>query len=233
MLAACAGTNWVAPDGFVYVPVKTRDYEIATWQKISNPQNNRIHIYIEGDGYAFNAYGHPTNNPTPRGTFMRDLAASDSFDNVVYVARPCQFIMSKSCNESDWTDGRFSQKIIDAESLVIKQIGENKKITLVGYSGGAMVSGLIIKQNPDIKFEKWITVAGVLNHEMWTEYFGDEPLAQSLDMEKLPDIPQIHFAGDRDEVVPIELTKKWAAGKNIKITPNATHNDFGNLKIFD
>lgn len=233
LLSGCAGAHWVAPDDFQYMPIKTEYYEIATWQKINNPKNNHIHIYIEGDGRAFDAYGQPTDNPTPHGTLVRDLAAQDNFDNVVYVARPCQFIMDKNCSASDWTYGRFSQKIIDAESRAIKQIAKNKKITIIGYSGGAMVSGLIIKQNPKLKFEKWITIAGVLNHKKWTEYFGDKPLNESIDMETLPNIAQIHFVGGRDKVVPYDLAKTWADEKDISLILNASHNDFSDLKIFD
>ena len=233
LLVACAGVNWVVPDGFQYVPIKTDSYEIATWQKIDNPKNNLIHIYIEGDGHAFDAYGQPTNDPTPRGTLMRDLAAADNFENVVYMARPCQFIMDDNCSESDWTDGRFSQKIIDAQSRAIKQIAKNKSVTLIGYSGGAMVSGLVIKQNPKLKVDKWITIAGVLNHKMWTEYFGDEPLMKSLNMETLQNVPQVHFVGGHDKVVPYDLAKNWANEENIKLIPNASHDDFEDLKIFD
>lgn len=233
LLVGCAGTDWVAPYDFRYVPIKTESYEIATWQKINNPKGNHIHIYIEGDGMAFDAYGQPTDNPTPHGTFMRDLATNDKFENVVYIARPCQFIMDKNCSESDWTTGRFSQKIIDSESRAIKQIAKNKKIVLIGYSGGAMISGLIIKQNPQLKFENWITIAGVLNHKKWTEYFGDEALNESLNMDALPKVSQIHFVGGRDEIVPYDLAKTWADEKDIKIIPTATHDDFKELKIFD
>ena len=137
------------------------------------------------------------------------------------------------CNESDWTNGRFSQKIIDAQSSAVKQIAKNKYITLIGYSGGAMVSGLIIKQNSNLKFDKWITIAGVLNHKKWTQYFGDKPLDKSLNMEKLPKIKQTHFVGGRDSVVPYNLAKTWADEKDIVLIDRATHNDFGNLKIFD
>ena len=110
---------------------------------------------------------------------------------------------------------------------------KDKKITLIGYSGGAMVSGLIIEQNPKLKVEKWITVAGVLNHEKWTNYFGDESLTESLNLKRLPDIKQIHFVGARDETVPYELAKNWARDSDIKIVPDATHDNFGDLKIFD
>ena len=231
LLVGCAGRGWHAPDEFVFVPINSGNYEIATWQKLNNPQNKNIHIYIEGDGHAFNAYGQPTSDPTPRGTFVMDLAVRDKFENVVYMARPCQFIKNDACTESDWTIGRFSQKIIDAQSNAIKQIARNRNITLIGYSGGALISGLVIEQNPKLKIENWITIAGVLNHEKWTKYFGDEPLTESLNMAKLPDVNQVHFVGEKDKIVPPELAKTWARVSDIKIIPNATHDDFGELNL--
>ena len=233
LLSGCAGAGWVAPTDFQYVPIKTDSYEIATWQKINNPENNIVHVYIEGDGNSFDVYGFPTDDPTPRGTLVRDLATRDNFENVVYVARPCQFIMDERCSESDWTTGRFSQKVIDAESQAINKIAKNKKVILIGYSGGAMVSGLVITQNPKLRVKKWITIAGVLNHKKWTEYFGDEPLTGSIDMGTLPKVSQIHFVGGRDKIVPYELAKTWADEKDIKFVPGASHDDFKNIKIFD
>ena len=233
LLTGCAGGRRVEMPEFVYVPIQTDDYQIATWQKINNQNDSNIHIYIEGDGRAFDKYGWPTDDPTPRGDFVRNLAVLDSADNVVYVARPCQFIMDKNCNQSDWTSGRFSKKIIDAESMVVRKIAENKKITLIGYSGGAMVSGLVIKQNPDLKIEKWITIAGVLNHKKWTDYFGDAALTGSMNLVRLPDVPQIHFVGEKDKTVPYELAVTWAKESDVKIVEDATHSDFKNLKLFD
>ena len=233
LLSGCAGAGWVAPNDFQYVPIQTENYQIATWQKINNSKNNLIHIYIEGDGNAFDSYGLPTSDPTPHGTLVRDLAEKDNFENVVYVARPCQFIMDERCAESDWTTGRFSQKVVDAETEVLNQIAKNKKVILIGYSGGAMVSGLVITQNPKLRVKKWITIAGVLNHKKWTEYFGDEPLTGSIDMGTLPKVSQIHFVGGRDKIVPYELAKTWAKEKDIKFVPGASHDDFKNIKIFD
>lgn len=218
---------------FVYVPIQTDDYQIATWQKITNPGDSHIHIYIEGDGNAFDAYGQPTDDPTPRGDLVRNLAMQDGASNVVYVARPCQFIMGQGCSQYDWTYSRFSKKIIEAESDVIKKIAGDKKITLVGYSGGAMVSGLVIQQNPKLKIQKWITIAGVLNHKKWTEYFGDAALTGSMNLVRLPDVPQIHYVGERDNVVPYELATGWAKESDVKIVEDATHSDFKNLKLFD
>lgn len=92
-----------------------------------------------------------------------------------------------------------------------------------------MVSGLIILQNPKLKVDKWITVAGVLDHKKWTEYFGDEDLTESINMEKLPNVQQVHYVGGRDETVPYELAKTWANESDIKLIPDATHDDFGAL----
>lgn len=233
LLSGCVGTYETYMSDFEYKPIKTTEYEIASWQKINNPQNKNIHIYIEGDGNSFTPYGHPSSDPTPRGTFMRDMAKQDSFDNVVYMARPCQFIMDKNCKKSDWTIGRFSQDIINAQSQAIKQIANNKRITLIGYSGGAMVSGLVIKQHPEMKFKEWITIAGVLNHNKWTQYFHDTPLSESLDMDTLPKVKQTHFVGGKDKIVPYDLAKQWTNADDIKLIPNATHNDFGKINLFD
>ena len=232
LLSGCINIYQNTLSDFDYKPIKTNKYTIATWQKINNPKNEHIHIYIEGDGNSFNAYGYPTSDPTPHRKFVRDLATKDTFDNVVYIARPCQYIMDKNCKQSDWTKGRFSQDIINAETEVINQIAGNKKITIIGYSGGAMISGLVIKQNPNMKFEKWITIAGVLNHSKWTQYFGDTPLTESLDLNTLPNIKQKHFVGSRDKVVPYNLAKQWANPQDIILIKNATHNDFSEIDLF-
>ena len=117
LLCGCV-SGWVAPDDFVYMPIHAGGYEIASWQKITD-DSSVIHIYLEGDGHAFDGRGVPTRDPTPHGTFMRDLAMSDTAPNVVYIARPCQFIMSPTCHRTDWTTGRFSGRIVDAIGRVV------------------------------------------------------------------------------------------------------------------
>lgn len=216
--------------GFAPVTVDAGKYQIATWQKITDP-HAPTHVYIEGDGHAFNSSGRPTSDPTPRGTFVRDLAARDTAVNVVYIARPCQFIMSPACSRHDWTDGRFSVDVIDSVATAVKSVSGARPVVLIGYSGGAMVSGLVITRHPEINVMRWITVAGVLNHGAWTAHFGDTPLTRSLDMAALPDVPQLHYVGTRDCVVPMQLTMDIAPSPDIVVVPGATHDDFKNLEI--
>ena len=78
-------TTIKVPADFVYKEVETRDFILASWQKVTNPAAP-YKIYIEGDGYAFNARGKATQDPTPRGTLVRELAFGDNSPNVIYRA---------------------------------------------------------------------------------------------------------------------------------------------------
>lgn len=229
LLAGCAHTVHMT-DEFTFVPIKTDEFEIATWQKITD-NVSPIHIYIEGDGNSFDRYGSPTYDPTPRKDTVRRLAKSDNSPNVMYMARPCQYIMSDACDVSDWTSGRFSAHIVNSVATAIKSVAKNTPVILVGYSGGAMISGLIISKYPDINVKQWITIAGVLNHTNWTQYFGDTPLSQSLDLNELPHIPQRHYVAEFDKVVPIELTYRMANPSDIIVVPNASHSNLKNITL--
>ena len=223
-LCGCA-LPWRVPDDVVYVPLDMGDYQIATYQRITDP-NAPVRIYIEGDGNAFDGRGHPTTDPTPRGKFVRDMMAYDPSSNVVYMARPCQYIMTPACSQTDWTDGRFSARMVDTMADAIRRVAAGRPVILIGYSGGAMISGLVINRNPDLDVQRWITIAGVLNHGDWTRHFGDVPLSQSLDLDRLPRVSQTHYVARDDDVVPNELSRKWVGEKNLIYVPDARHSYF-------
>lgn len=208
----------------------TGDYNIAFWSRDTD-ETSPVHIYIEGDGHAFDQYGHPTSDPTPRGRLVRNMALQDASPNVAYLARPCQFIMSQSCKTSDWTSGRFSEKIVSEMSDAVRFIAHGRPVVLIGYSGGAMMSGLIIANNPDLDVREWITVAGILNHKDWTEELGDSPLSDSMNLDMLPHIPARHYVAERDSVVSKVLSVKWLGAENIITVHGATHDKFPHFKI--
>ena len=222
MLLLCGCRGIVAPDTFTYQEIQTDFYKLASWQKITDTKSP-IRIYIEGDGYAFNHLGHATTNPTPHGTFLRKIAFNDPNPNVVYLARPCQFVKDNQCSVQDWTTGRFSQDIINSTTQAIKRISEKQEIILIGYSGGALLSGLVIEQNPKLPVKKWVTLAGVLNHTKWTEALNLPPLKDSIDLEKLPTVPQLHLIGDKDTTVSYKLTESLVNGDSLIIIPKAKH----------
>lgn len=222
LLFLCGCQSLVVPDAFMYKEIETDYYKLASWQKITD-KSQPIRIYIEGDGYAFNHLGYPTTNPTPRGTFLREIAFSDPNPNVVYLGRACQYVKDALCSVKDWTTGRFSQDIINSATQAIKSMPNGRPVILIGYSGGALLSGLIIEQNPKMPVKKWITLAGVLNHTRWTEDLNLPPLTDSIDLDKLPTTPQLHLIGDKDTTVSYKLTESLVDKKNLIIVPNATH----------
>ena len=228
VLTACA-TRMEAPADFRYKEIETTSYLLASWQKMTNP-NAPVRIYIEGDGHAFNADGTISSNPTPKGIFLRQIAANDPRANVVYIARPCQYFQTEACSQKDWTTGRFSQKILDSTDIAVKSFmkkAKTEKIILVGYSGGATLGGLIAVRHPN-QVLHFSSIAGVLNHDQWTEYHKDPPLTDSLNLADFRSlfltIPQHHYVGAKDTVVPPVLTQAFMQSNDqITIIPEATH----------
>lgn len=225
-LAGC--TTIAAPAGFVYKEIETRDFTIATWQKVTNPAAP-YKIYIEGDGYAFNAHGRPTRDPTPRGTLVRELAFGDDSPNVIYLARPCQYVKSPICSQRHWTTARFAPEIVNAEYEAIRKIAGDKPVILIGFSGGAQIAGLAAAAKPGLNVRKIITVAGNLDHSAWTRYHNLPPLDESMNLEsyrkQFAQIPQIHYAGTDDDVIPALLIREFAGNGAVVIeVDGASHN---------
>lgn len=225
-VAGCTAIK--APTDFVYKEIPTRDFTLASWQKITEPSGT-YKIYIEGDGYAFNAHGRATQDPTPKGILMRELAFGDDSPNVVYLARPCQYIKSPICSKRHWTTARFAPEVINAEYAAVKQIVGDNPVILIGFSGGAQVAGLIASAKPGLNVKKVITIAGNLDHLAWTQYLNLPPLNESMNLKsyhkQFARIPQIHYVGSNDEVVPPLLVRDFV-GKDTRVfeVRGATHN---------
>lgn len=227
LLAGC--TSVAVPSDYVYKEVKTRDFTIATWQKTTSSQAV-YKVYIEGDGYAFNSYGKPTQDPTPKGTFVRELAFGDNSPNVIYLARPCQYIKSPTCSKRHWTTARFAPEIINAEFDAIKQIVGDNQVILIGFSGGAQIAGLIATAKYGLNIKKIITVAGNLDHLSWTQYHNLPPLNESMNLEsyrtQFANIPQIHYVGSDDKVIPPILVKEFIGNDELIVeVDGASHNE--------
>lgn len=226
LLSGCSSI--AVPPSYVYKEIPTRDFTLASWQKITEPFGT-YKIYIEGDGYAFNAYGHATQDPTPKGILVRELAFGDNSPNVIYLARPCQYVKSPICSKRHWTTARFAPEVINAEYAAIKQIVGDNSVILIGFSGGAQVAGLTASAKPGLNVKKIITIAGNLDHLAWAQYHNLPPLNESMNLEsyrkQFARIPQIHYVGSDDKVMPSVLVRDFV-GKNTRVfeVRGATHN---------
>lgn len=223
----CGCATITPPKDFVYKEIRTRDFDLASWQKITAP-DGVYKIYIEGDGHAFNSRGFATTDPTPKGTLVREIAFGDPSPNVVYLARPCQYIKSPICSKRHWTSARFAHEVIISTHDAIRQIAGNHPVILIGYSGGAQVAGLIATAKTGLDIKKVITIAGNLDHLAWTEYQQLPPLNESMNLESYRRqylaLPQMNYVGEKDKVIPPFLTKAFLENDDlITIVPNANH----------
>ena len=228
LTAACATPNPLKEMRFI--PISGNGYTLFTTSQITLP-GAPLKIYIEGDGHAFDRHGQPTDDPTPQGTFVRELAAKDTSPNVVYLARPCQYIKSNRCRVSDWTTGRYNSDAVHATQsaiLTLMKKARAEKVILIGYSGGAQMALFFADTYPE-KVQEVITVAGVLHHEDWTAWHKDMPLSESLSSPAFASVPMRHFVGTKDDVVPVDLAEKWT---DTPIKVKGASHDKGFDKIF-
>lgn len=190
-------------------------FNLTAYSRITD-LNQPINVYIEGDGLAWISRHQPSSDPTPRLAIGLALAASDTSKNVVYLARPCQFndFNQVSCDSAYWLNQRFSEKVIDAMSQELDTyVGKThgQRVNLIGYSGGAAVAVLLAVRRHDIVSLR--TVAGNLDHVYVNQYHQVDLMPESLNAidvaQKISDLPQVHFVGTQDKVIPKEVVLRF------------------------
>ena len=202
--------------GFQPFVLATSYFRLAGFSRIQR-LGRPVTVYIEGDGRAWLSRTTPSDNPTPAEPLVLRLAALDRGDNVVYLARPCQYVdleAERHCGTPYWTGKRFAEEVIAAVDEAVGAIAATSKSTeihLVGYSGGAAVAALVAARRQDIGSLR--TVAGYLDHVSLNRAQKVSPLTESLDPIQaapgLSSVPQIHCSGRGDKVVPSWVTRNF------------------------
>lgn len=207
--------------------VKAGIFTLTIYERIHN-KGGPAHIYIEGDGLSAIEEGHfrfepdqtvpawisdpaLAQNPTPRNPVALRLAAFDDAENVVYIARPCQYNNAvqrdEYCESAYWSHRRFAPVVVDAYQKALDDLRNRYGLGpfhVVGYGGGGAIAAILAAERNDVLSLR--TVAGNLDHYAWTSFHNAQPLSGSLNaidyVEKLSDMPQYHFAGGQDEIMP-------------------------------
>jgi len=155
----------------------------------------------------------------------------------MYIARPCQYVSfdkNPDCKYPYWTNKRFAPEVIDSVSAVIdlgKKKAKARDLEMIGFSGGGAVAILVSAQRRDVAGIR--TVAGNLDHKVWTTFHNLTPLKGSLNAvdvaNKVSAIPQIHYVGDLDRNIGLRLAGSFkarsgqAACLQIRQVPGASH----------
>lgn len=184
----------------------------------ASAQGSTLHVYIEGDGYAWVSRRRPSADPTPREAVALRLAEADPGPGpVLYLARPCQYVSgedARMCSEKYWTSARLAPEVINSLNAAVeaakKETGA-RQVALIGYSGGGGAAALLAAKREDVAFLG--TVAGTLDHAAWTARHNVSPLRNSLNpLEAAPQvrhIPQRHVSGRDDAIMPPEISANF------------------------
>jgi len=202
--------------GFSPVRFETQPYVLLGWLKPG--QGRVLYVYIEGDGFAWIRANRPSSDPTPTNPVSFRLALADPTTGpVLYLARPCQYTEDEDrqgCSVADWTYARFSERAVGALDAAINLAKARvcaDSVALHGYSGGGGMAALLAARRQDVVFLG--TVAGNLDHKLWTSLHGDSPLSESLNPVETAaatrNIPQLHVVGGKDDVVPVAILDSW------------------------
>lgn len=209
------------------------------------PAPQAIHIYLEGDGTPWVQRYFVARNPTPRYPLALELMKRD--DQLgFYIGRPCyylapdfyhalaQYKMATPCNFHYWTDARYSETVVDVMSAALtetlQQLPSSQQtlpIILIGHSGGGTLALLIAQRVAEV--DGVITIAANMDIHAWTQHQHYSPLKRSLNpatMLMRRNIPQVHFAGEHDEVVPPQINAAFMKkiGQDFIIKKNFDHN---------
>jgi pimeloyl-ACP methyl ester carboxylesterase len=188
----------------------------------SGPKRQVLVVYVEGDGRAWINPWQPASDPTPTDPIALRLAANDPARPLIYLARPCQYVSTSDCRGALWTGERLSPAIVETFQHIIdeaRQSTGSNAIGLVGYSGGGALATLIAERRHDVAW--LITVAANLDLAEWVRLHDVAPLSASLDpadgAKAIEGLPQMHFSGADDRVVPPSVL----AGFLARLSPNA------------
>ncbi|UMO88072.1 lysophospholipase [Pectobacterium sp. PL64] len=216
-------------------------FVLTTYVRITRA-DRPLNIYIEGDGRAWRTRNLPADDPTPHRALGLSLAAADNAANVVYIARPCQFTPPSAnpvCQPDYWTGKRFAPEVIAAMDRSITHYAAKvptQPIVLTGYSGGGAVAVLIAARRHDIALLR--TVAGNLDHDAVNRFHEVSLMPDSLNprdvVRQVAAIPQWHFSGADDRIVPPFVAERFARAvgecAQVRIIPGMGHEgDWGSL----
>ena len=199
-----------SPAWMIKRDIPSTPYQLRAYERIHD-KGSFANVYIEGDGAAYTSPKEWNDNPTPKNPVALHLASRDLSDNVIYLARPCQYTTGtdagSNCTPAIWKESRYAQEAIASFNTALDEMASRYRISgfnLIGYSGGGGIAAILAAQRTDILSIR--TVAGILDHEVHTTMHGAEPLSDSLNPVdfaiELTKVPQYHFIAGQDNIVP-------------------------------
>ncbi len=202
--------------GLTRMLIDAPPFLLTAYVRLQRP-GGPLAVYVEGDGAAWLSRTRLSSDPTPARPVALELAARDPGENVLYLARPCQYTLhalDTSCRPEYWSGKRYAEEVVAATNGAITRIQQRiqaPELHLVGYSGGAALAVLVAARRTDVASLR--SVAGNLDPTLLNRMHGVSPLSGSLDptvhARALARIPQRHWVGQADKVVSPAIARAW------------------------
>ena len=213
--------------------IATDDFLLTTYQRFdATADNKQMVVYIEGDGMAWISRDQLSSNPTPVQPIALKLASIDTNANVLYVARPCQYLWPQKmnrCSSKYWSNKRGSEEVISSINQaisIVKQKQNISSIRLIGYSGGGGIAALIADRRADVN--EFVSVSGNLNYKLFTQTHNLSPMNGSIDpitvANQIGSTPQIHYVGADDKIIPKQIALSFS--DKVKVINNVSHDNW-------
>ncbi len=195
--------------------VQAGDFLVRTWMRVRRPDQD-LSVYIEGDGHAWESRTQRSDDPTPVNPLGLRMASWDPAPNVVYLARPCQYVplhYNPGCNDLLWTDERFSEAVVTIMNQALDTVRSRVagRLHLAGFSGGGAIAALLAARRRDV--DSLRTFAGNLDHVAVNAHHRVSQMPRSLNpidfADRLGSLPQVHYSGARDTIVPPEIAQRF------------------------
>lgn len=198
-----------APSWMVKRYISTGSFDLMAYERM-HKRYEPANVYIEGEGDAADF------SRTPENPVALRLASRDKTENLVYLARPCQYQKAEdTCADTYWQGSDFSENVIAGYSGALDEIKARYNITgfnLIGHAGGGAIAALLAAERDDVLSLR--TVSGILDHTVFTDLHG-QAFSNSLNPAsygaQLSSIPQYHFTGETDDRVPESVYHSYAA----------------------
>ncbi len=195
------------------VVVELNGLNSAVYLKQNVETNQPLLIFLEGDGNPWRAGIEPNLDPTTANPLALELLVRTPRAGA-YVSRPCyQGVGGSRCSPALWTSGRYSEEVVQTMVYAIRTLLHRtgaRETILIGHSGGGTLAVLLAERMEDVAAV--VTIAANLDIDAWSTHHGYLPLSESLNPARSTREHawrEIHIAGRRDEVVPIDTTTTY------------------------
>lgn len=214
-----AAQRLAVPANLLKRQVEAGPFSVAVYERVRS-RGEAATVYIEGDGDV-KALGETTltGHATPDYPLALHLATRDLGDNVIYVARPCQFeayeVEDGPCATKKYAGPeRFSFETMEAMNTVLDKLKNHHGFTgfnLVGYDGGGTVAALLAAKRKDVLSLR--TVAANLDIDLNSANHKRPEMPGALNprdfARDIANIPQHHFIGEWDREISPNLSESF------------------------